>query len=148
MITNAALRRARLRLFIPDRSGIHALRVLVAVDEFDHRARGGIAVAEPGLEHAGVAAVALLVAGREHLEELLDHGDIAQFPDRLPARMQAAALAERNQLFDDRVQILGLGQRRNDLLVLDQRGGHVGEHGPAMLGRSVELAIDLAVAHQ
>src|SRR5207247_4942326 len=133
---------------LADRADVAPLGGLVSIPELHHRARGGIAVAEPGFEHAGVAAIALLVAGAEHFEQLLDHGDVAQFRDRLPARMQAAALAERDQLLDDRPQILGLRQRGDDLLVLDQRGRHVGEHGAAMLGRAVELAVDLAVAHQ
>src|SRR5262249_21984659 len=62
--------------------------------------------------------------------------------------MQAAALAERDELLDDRAQVLRLRQRGDDLLVLDQRGRHVGEHRAAMLGRAVELAVYLAVAHQ
>src|SRR6185436_15897739 len=52
-----------------------------------------------------------------------------------------------NQLLDDRAQFLGLRQRGDDLLVLDQRGRHVGEHRLAMLGGAVELAMNLAVTH-
>jgi hypothetical protein len=62
--------------------------------------------------------------------------------------VQVAALAERDQLFDDRTQVLGLGQRGDDLLVLDQRRGHVGEHRFAVLGRAVELAVSVSVAHR
>ena len=39
--------------------------------------RGIVAIAEARLQHAGIAAVALLVARAEHVEELLDHGDVA-----------------------------------------------------------------------
>src|SRR5215469_16584746 len=84
------------------RPGIEALGGLVAIHELDHGDRCGITIAEAGLEHAGIAAVALLVAGAEHLEELLDHGDVADLRDRLAARMQVAALAERDELLDHR----------------------------------------------
>ena len=43
--------------------------------------------------------------------------------------MQVAALGQRHQLLHHRPQLLGLGQGGDDLLVLDQAGGHVGEHG-------------------
>src|SRR6201996_761360 len=47
------------------RAGILALGVDVAVDELDNRHRGVVAVAETGLDDAGVAALAVLVAGRQ-----------------------------------------------------------------------------------
>ena len=115
------------------RPGIEALGGLVAIDELDHRHRRVVAVAEAGLEHAGIAAVALLVAGAQHVEQLLDHGDVAHLRDRLAAGVQVAALAERDELLHDRAQLLRLGQGGGDLLVLDQRGRHVGEHGLAVL---------------
>ena len=68
---------------------------------------------------------------------------VAELRDRLAAGMQVAALGERHQLLDDRPQLLRLGQRRDDLLVLDQRGGHVGEHRLAVARRAVELAVGL-----
>src|SRR5262245_57339895 len=129
------------------RSGILPFRLDVAVDELDDRDRSGIAVAEAGLEHAGVAAVAVLVAGTKHLEQLLDHGDVAHLRDRLAARVQVAALAERDQFLDDRTQVLRLRQRGHDLLVLDERRRHVGEHGAAMLAGAVELAMGVSVTH-
>src|SRR5262249_5827633 len=107
-----------------------------------------VAVAEARLHDAGVAAVAVLVARSEHVEELLDHRDVADLGDRLAPRMQVAALAQRHELLDDRAQILRLGQRGGDLLVLDQRGRHVGKHGAAMLGRAVELAVGVTVTHR
>src|SRR6185295_15487525 len=66
---------------------------------------------------------------------------------RLAAGMQAPALAERDQLLDDRAQILGLGQRGGNLLVLDERRRHVGEHGLAVRRGAVEFAAAYTVAH-
>src|SRR5215210_650709 len=60
------------------RAGILAPGLFVAVDELDHRHRGVVAEAEAGLEHAAIAAAALLVARPQHFEELLDHGVVAQ----------------------------------------------------------------------
>ncbi|MCY1558924.1 hypothetical protein D9M68_959010 [compost metagenome] len=54
--------------------------------------------------------------------------------------MQIAALAQGDQLLDDRTQVLGLGKRSNDLLVLDQRGGHICEHGLAVASSPAEFA--------
>src|SRR5262245_13909255 len=100
-------RRSRLGRLVT-REIVLALGVDVAVDQLDHGTRSRIAVPEPGLQHAGIAAVAVLVARADHLEELLDGVDVAHFRDRLPASVEIAALAERNQLLDDRTEILGL----------------------------------------
>src|SRR5262249_21310639 len=89
-------RRLGLGLLLGDGTGILALRLDVAIDELDHRDRRGIAVAKARLEHAGVAAVAVLVAGAEHLEQLLDHGEVAHLRDGLATRVQVAALSERD----------------------------------------------------
>src|SRR5438874_2148217 len=74
-------------------------------------------------------------------------GAVAQRGDRLAPRMQAAALAERDQPLDNRPQILCLGQRRADLLMLQQRRGHVLEHRLAVRGSAAEAAAALSVAH-
>src|SRR5262249_16592772 len=79
---------------------------------------------------------------------LLDNRHVVDPGDRLAPRMQVAALAEGDQLLDNRTQVLRLGQRGGDLLVLDQRGRHVGEHGAAMLGRAIELAVGVTVTHR
>src|SRR6266699_6106214 len=128
-------------------TGIETLGGFVAVNKLDHCDRRGIAIAKARLEDPRIAAVAILVAGTDHLEELLDHRDVANLRHRLPARMQVTAFAERDKLLDHRPQILGLRQGSDDLLVLDQGRRHVGEHGAAMLRLAIELPMDLAVAH-
>jgi hypothetical protein len=57
--------------------------------------------------------------------------------------MQVAALGERDQLLDDRTQVLRLRQRGDDLLVLDQRGGEMLEQRLALVRAAVELAAGL-----
>ena len=59
------------------------------------------------------------------VEQPLDQRLVADLRDRLAARMQVAALAERDQLLDDRAEILGLRQGRDDLLMLDQRAARL-----------------------
>src|SRR5206468_1062042 len=80
------------------RARILALGIDVAIDELDHGHRGIVALAEAGLQHAAIAARTGLVARPEHVEELPHHDDVAQLGHRLTARMQVAALAERDQL--------------------------------------------------
>src|ERR1700733_957239 len=53
-------------------TGIQALGIDVAIDEFDHGHRRVVAVAEAGLDDAGIAAMTVLVAGRQNGEQLLD----------------------------------------------------------------------------
>ena len=93
---------------------------LVAVDELDDGNGRGIAVAIAGLQHARVAAGAVLVARRQRVEELLDHGLVAHARGGEPARVEVAALGQRDVLVDHALQVLGLGQRGDDLLVPDE----------------------------
>src|SRR6202048_2313231 len=98
----------RLGFLFLHRAGVLALGVDVAVDEFDHGHRGVVAVAEAGLDDAGVAALAVLVAGRPRVEQLANLILVAHFGDRLAAHRKTALLAERDELLDDRPQLLGL----------------------------------------
>src|ERR1700704_890937 len=59
------------------RAGIQALGIDVTLDELDHRDRRVVAVAKARLHDAGIAAVAVLVARAQHVEQLLDHGNVA-----------------------------------------------------------------------
>src|SRR5882757_4244669 len=82
------LRRFRgLRLI---RARIQPLGVDVAVDEFDHRHRRIVAIAEAGLDDAGVTALAVLVAGRQRVEQLAHLILIAHLADGLAAHGKAA----------------------------------------------------------
>src|SRR5579863_8803914 len=92
-------------------TGIEALGIDIAVDELDDRHRRVVAIAEAGLDDAGVTAVAVLVAGSENFEQLLGLVDIAHLRDRLAAQRKSALLAERDELLHDRAQFLGLRQR-------------------------------------
>src|SRR6202035_664495 len=89
----------------------------------------------------------VLVARGENGEKFADERDILDLSDGLAPRMQIAALAERDQLLDDRAQILFLRQRGDDLLVLDERLAHIGKHRLAMFMRAAEAALGVSVIH-
>src|ERR1700722_12831794 len=89
-------------------AGILALRILVAIHELDDGERRVVALTEAGFQHARIAAMTGLVARAENIEELADEIDVLDLRDRLTARMQVAALAERHQLFDDRTKVFCL----------------------------------------
>src|SRR5256885_9756981 len=95
-VSESSLR--RLGCLFLHRAGILALGIDVAVDEFDHGHRGVVAVAEAGLDDAGVAALAVLVAGRQRVEQLLDLVEVAQLRDGLAAHGQATLIAGRTEL--------------------------------------------------
>ncbi len=61
--------------------------------------------------------------------------------------MQIAALGECNQLFHDRAKLLGLWQSRLDLLMFDERAGHVREQSLAVLMCPVQAAVTTCVTH-
>src|SRR4051812_19715000 len=86
-----SLRRFRGRRHIG--AGVQALGVDVAVDELDHRDRRVVAIAEAGLDDAGVAALAVLVADGQRIEQLADLILIAHLADRLPSHRKPPLLA-------------------------------------------------------
>src|SRR4051794_14510693 len=65
------------------RAGVLALGVHIAVDEFDHRHRRIVAVTEASLDDTGIAALAVLVARGQRIEQLADLILIAHFADGL-----------------------------------------------------------------
>src|SRR5204862_5729513 len=80
-------------------------------DALDEDHLGRVAAPRPELEDARVAAVAAAVARRDLGEQLVD-GELVlrQRRQRLPARVQVAALAQRDQFLDLRAHRLRLGR--------------------------------------
>src|SRR5262245_57864431 len=126
---------------------LDALHALVALDKFDDGDGCRIAMAITGLEHAGIAARAALVAGPQGLEELLDHRLIAHARRSKAARVQIPALGKGDVLIHHALEILSLGQRRDDLLVADEGRRQVGEHSLAMTAVAAKPSPQLAVLH-
>src|SRR6476646_7390065 len=82
-LSECDLRRFR-GLFL-HRTGIETPGFDIAIDEFDHRHRRVVAVAEAGLDNAGIAALAVLVARGDDVEQFPGLVEIAHLGDRLPA---------------------------------------------------------------
>src|ERR1700736_1861591 len=84
------LKLRRLRGLFLHRTGVETPRIHITIDEFDHRHRRVVAVAEAGLDDAGIAALAVLVAGGDDVKQLPGLIEIAHLGDRLPAHGEAA----------------------------------------------------------
>ncbi len=100
------------------------------------------------LQDARVAARALGVARRDLLEQLVDRELVLrERRERLAAGVQVAALGERDQLLDLRLDGLRLRLGRLDPLVLDQLLGQVHQQRLAVGAVAAELVAGLLVAH-
>src|SRR5207245_3924720 len=80
--------------------------------------------------------------------QLLDDVLRAQEGDRLPARREVAAAAERDHLLGDRLDGLGLRLGRLDPAVLDQSAREARVQGLALGAVATELLACAAVAHR
>src|SRR5690606_16172049 len=120
---------------------------LRTIDQFDVRHRRVVAGAEAALEDAQVAARTAGVARAQGGEQVADRFLVAQAREGEAAVGDAVDLGQGHQRLGDAAQFLGLGQGGLDQLVLEQRGGHVAEHGFAVGAGAVELAAGFLVAH-
>src|SRR5206468_2044626 len=104
----------------------------LALDQLHDREVCGVTETVAELHHARVAAMALGVARREVVEELLHHARAPEHGRRPPPGMERALLAERDHPVGPAPDLLRLGVRRADRLVLEQRGHQVAEERAAM----------------
>src|SRR5580700_3101703 len=100
------------------------------------------------LDHARVAAVAILEARRDLVEQLLDRLMRLQGRKGAPSRGEIILLAERDHPVRDSPQFLGLGIGRLDSLVTNQREHHVLEQRLTMRRGAIELAARIEMTHQ
>jgi hypothetical protein len=66
---------------------------------------------------------------------------------RLGIRRRHAAFGQRDQALDERAQLLGLGHRRLDALVPQERCRLVAQQGDTVLGDASELSVSNVVSH-
>src|SRR3954453_22712316 len=104
-----------------------------ALDQLEEDHLGRVRATRTELQDAGVAAGPRPVAGRDLLEELVD-GELvlAQGRQGLPARVQVAALGQRDELLDLGLDRLGLRLGGPDALVLDDLLAEVRQQRLAM----------------
>jgi hypothetical protein len=65
----------------------------------------------------------------------------------LATSVEIATLSERDKLVYGPLKLFRLGKGRLDLLMLDQRPGHIGPKGFSVLVRTVELPVSVAMIH-
>src|SRR5690606_30744897 len=106
-----------------------------------------VAKAEARLHDAQVAAVARHIARSQRVKKTTNKLVVTDGRDRLAAGMKIATLAEGYQLLHNRAKFLRLRKGGDDLLMLDERGRHIGEHGLAVARGSVQLAAGFSVTH-
>src|SRR3954449_2268828 len=110
---------------------------------------GGVGAARAQLEDPGVAAGPLRVPRRDLLEQLVDDELVLpQRRERLPARVQVAALGQRDQLLDLGLDRLGLGLGGLDALVVDDLFAEISQERLAVRGAARQLVALALVAHQ
>src|SRR5665811_1605586 len=108
------------------------------LDQLDVGLLAAVAGARPEFDDARVAAVAVGVTWSHVVEQLVHDLLVAQQGDGLPARVQIAALADRDGLLDERAHLFGARHACLDLLVLEQLAGETREQRLALVGRHVE----------
>src|SRR5262249_58802931 len=114
----------------------------------DERQRGGVAVARAELGDASVAAGAVAKARRDLVEQLSHHRAAADEGERLAARVQGAALAERDHAVRPAPQFLRFRIGRLQVLILEQRSDQVAQQRTPMAGAAVELSAALQMSHR
>src|SRR5262249_20739917 len=100
----------------------------------------GVAVADARFDDAGVAAGPLFVALGERRQHLVGELRVLQRGDQLAARLEAAALAQRDEALNHRPEVLRLGQGGGNRLMLQTGMAEVVEHGLAMSRGAAEAA--------
>ena len=119
-----------------------------ALDELEEDHLGRVRPARAQLEDAGVAALALRVAGGDLLEQLVDDELVlAEAGHRQAAGVAVALLGEGDQPLQLGLDGLGLGLGRLDALVVDHLAAEVHEQRLAVRRVARQLALLLAVAH-
>src|SRR5690606_29969350 len=117
------------------------------VDQLYVGHRRVVAGAEAALEDAQVTARTTGIARAERGEQVAHRFLVAQAREGQATVGDAVGLGQRDQRLGDATQFLRLRQGGLDEFVLEQRSGHVGEHGVAVGTGAVELAAGLLVAH-
>src|SRR5262245_13260847 len=109
------------------------------IEQLHQRHRGSIAIADPELDDPRIPPVALLEAGGDLGEELLDHGGSLQHRRGAAPGVERAPLSERDHPIRPAAQLLGLRIRRTDRLVLQKRRDQIAEERTPVRRRAVQL---------
>src|ERR687889_1476671 len=119
----------------------------LALDELDAGHVRAVAPAVPQLQDARVAARPRGELRADLAEQLVGRLALVHVTHGEPARVQRPRLRLRDQLLDERAQLLGLRLGRLDRALLDERGREVAEQREALLAGAAQLPPGLAVTH-
>src|SRR3954452_3324787 len=141
---------SRTRSFTSEKSAIRPKATgRTASDQLEQDHLGRIRPARAQLEDARVAARPLRVARGDLLEQLVDHELVlAEARHRLPASVLIAALGERDQPLQVRLDRLGLGLSGLNPLMRAHLSGETHQQRLAVRGAATELSAVLLVAHE
>ena len=121
--------------------------VLVVINQLDEAHRGGIAGAETGLDDAGVTTGAICDLYADFLEEFGNGVLIFEVGEDYTTTVGGVLLRLGDKGLDVLLQRLCLCDSRSDSFVLDQRYGHVSEHGRTVRSSTTEMVEFLIVSH-
>src|SRR3712207_4036367 len=124
------------------------MAIVLLRDPFDARHLRAVTLAVAGLENARVAAGPGGEAGADLLEQLVGGRALLHGAAGEPAGVQRARLRLRDELLDERAQLLGLRLGRLDRAGLDERGGEVAHERELLLAGAAELTPGLRVTHR
>ena len=106
-----------------------------------------IVTTETGLQDAGVTARTLRNLRRDRTEQLRNGLFLFQVREYDTARVRRVLLRLGDQRLHETLNGLGLGNRRFDAFVQDQRRGHVRQHGLAVACLTAQVVEILIVSH-
>src|SRR5215213_436109 len=115
--------------------------------ELDARHLGTVTLAVTGLEDARVATVPRGEPRPDLLEQLVRRFPLLDVANGEPTGVQGARARLRDQLLDERPELLGLRFGRLDGLALDERGREVPHQRELLFARAAELTSSLPVTH-
>src|SRR5215203_116124 len=124
-----------------------AMTSLSSAHELDAGHLRAVAPAVAGLQDARVATGPRGELRPDLAEQLVGGLALVHVPHGESARVQRAVLRLRDQLLDERAQLLGLRLGRLDGALLDERGRQVAEQREALLTGAAQLPPGLPVTH-
>src|SRR5690349_8971668 len=123
------------------------MAMVSVLTELDARHLRAVTLAVAGLEDARVPAVPRGEPRSDGLKQLVRRLTLLNVAAGEPACVQRAGARLRDELLDERPQLLGLRLGRLDRLGLDERGREVAQQRELLLARAAELTSSLPVTH-
>src|ERR1043166_2431384 len=123
------------------------MAMVSALDQLDARHLRAVTLAVSGLENARVSAGPLGELGAELLEQFSRRFALVDVPHGVTPVVQRPVARLGDQLLDEGPQLLGLGLRRLDRAVLDERRRETPHQGKLLFARAPERAPRFAMPH-